>query len=75
MRLEFGLKETIIGLMLDGRKMDKVGLFELIADAGPELFKVFRTDFFLIFAIFWFRMGVLYVIKRVIVDLGRAFHR
>lgn len=59
--------------MLDCREMDKVGFFELIADTGPEVFEVFLADFFLIFVIFGFGVGLFYVIKRVIVDLGRAF--
>jgi len=73
MRLELGLKESVIGFMLDCREMDKVGFFELIADTGPELFKVFLADFLLIFMIFGFGVRLLDVIKRVIVDLRGAF--
>jgi hypothetical protein len=53
--------------------MNKVGFFELIADTGPELFEVLLADFLLIFDIFGLGVVFLYVIKRVIVDLGRAF--
>ena len=53
--------------------MNKVGFFELIADTGPELFEVLLADFLLIFMIFGFGVRLLYVIKRVIVDLRGAF--
>lgn len=38
--------------MLNGRKVNKIGLFELVADTRSELLQILLADFFLVFGMF-----------------------
>lgn len=51
MGFHFGFKEAVIGFMFDGREVNEIGLFELVADAGPEFLEIVLTDLLLIFGL------------------------
>ena len=49
MRFHFRFKKSLIGLVFDGREIDEIGLFELIANACSEFLEIIFADFLIIF--------------------------